>query len=522
MSITVSDLLKLPSMVHAEVAAGKNGLHKIVSSVSVLETVNPDLIDSHVRKDDRIGSGEIVITSFINAPDNEEIQYRNVCQLAQSGEVGLIIYYVGVFLKEIPQKVLNYADENDFPIICMPKNQENLRYSDAICDIMTAIVHDRDRHDSLIVTLLDMIAGLQKEKRNTGTMIRLISEQLHSSVILTDGVHKPLYESAWPREYTGIGEKLAGLREPDRISPSSEFPLIPGSYLQQKGIATSRGLLRLYFVTIGSPLGNAILTEAAEAVRIAVNIWEQKNENAPIAELIRAIFDDDPLRMRSLASLFHIDIASVSTLWVFRAAGLTSRMAEDLAEFAGSCCPISFADLYDGMIVLFTGECETERDIHTIHEHSLGILPEQTISACFTNLRDTGDVQNAFTLYKKEVEDVTKILPGRAYYSGPDLFFASECRKIADGGETEIRDALSRFDPFRKLRDSNSMVDTLCVFLLDADQGILRTSEKLFVHSNTIKYRLRIMSDCLGYPIGSMPATYGLYLAAGVKRLIET
>ena len=41
MSVTVADLLKLPSLRNAEVVAGKGGLGKIVSSISVLESTDP-------------------------------------------------------------------------------------------------------------------------------------------------------------------------------------------------------------------------------------------------------------------------------------------------------------------------------------------------------------------------------------------------------------------------------------------------------------------------------------------------
>lgn len=41
MSVTVADLLKLPSLRNAEVVAGKQGLNRIVTSVSVLEYAEP-------------------------------------------------------------------------------------------------------------------------------------------------------------------------------------------------------------------------------------------------------------------------------------------------------------------------------------------------------------------------------------------------------------------------------------------------------------------------------------------------
>lgn len=51
MSITVSDLLRLPSLRQATVIGGHGGLNKIVTSISVLESVDPDfLVDGLFRK----------------------------------------------------------------------------------------------------------------------------------------------------------------------------------------------------------------------------------------------------------------------------------------------------------------------------------------------------------------------------------------------------------------------------------------------------------------------------------------
>ena len=44
MSVTVSDLLKLPSLQQARVIGGAGGLKKVVSSISVLESTDPGVL----------------------------------------------------------------------------------------------------------------------------------------------------------------------------------------------------------------------------------------------------------------------------------------------------------------------------------------------------------------------------------------------------------------------------------------------------------------------------------------------
>ena len=42
-------------------------------------------------------------------------------RLAEGGEVGLILYYVGVYLKKIDPRLVSLADEMDFVLIVMPE-----------------------------------------------------------------------------------------------------------------------------------------------------------------------------------------------------------------------------------------------------------------------------------------------------------------------------------------------------------------------------------------------------------------
>ena len=101
MSVTVSDLLNLPSLKQAKVIGGHKGLNKIVSSVSVLESVDPgNLTEDIFSSNEYIGS-EIVITGFINCIDDVECQCANIRRLAEGGEVGMILFYVGIFLPEV-------------------------------------------------------------------------------------------------------------------------------------------------------------------------------------------------------------------------------------------------------------------------------------------------------------------------------------------------------------------------------------------------------------------------------------
>ena len=89
MSVTVSDLLKLPSLRQASVIGGRGGLGKVVSSISVLESTDPTVLVNEVFPHNKYAGGEIVITGFLNCVDDIDRQCSNLLRLIDGGEVGI-------------------------------------------------------------------------------------------------------------------------------------------------------------------------------------------------------------------------------------------------------------------------------------------------------------------------------------------------------------------------------------------------------------------------------------------------
>ena len=176
MSVTVADLLKLPSLRQAKVIAGHNGLSRIVSSISVLESTDPGVLVDEVFPQGEYFGSEIVITGFLNMTEDVERQYVNLKRLAEGGEVGLILYYVGVYLKKVDQRLIDFADEMDFVLIVMPEGDVTLRYGEAISDVMALIYRDRTHNTSLVSEILERVSRLPSHQRSVSTILKMLSD----------------------------------------------------------------------------------------------------------------------------------------------------------------------------------------------------------------------------------------------------------------------------------------------------------------------------------------------------------
>lgn len=124
MSVTIEDILRLPCLREARVVAGKNGLQKVLSSVSVLEFSNPNSLQEELFRKNEFCGSEIVITAFAGIANNVEQQCANIRRLAMVGEAGLILYYVGILMPQVDQRLIDLADQLDFTLIVMPENRD--------------------------------------------------------------------------------------------------------------------------------------------------------------------------------------------------------------------------------------------------------------------------------------------------------------------------------------------------------------------------------------------------------------
>lgn len=359
MSVTVEDLLRLPSLRGAELVAGRGAGKKLVSSISVLEYADPNVLQAELFRNNEFFGSEIVITGFLNIPRDVEAQCANLRRLADAGEVGLILFYVGVFMPEVDPKLMALADEKDFALIVMPRGRMDLRYSDVICEVMEAIFQDQNNSTLLVSDILGRTALLPEHQRTLDTVLKLLSDRLRATVLLTDGALRPLNAIPWPRaEDTRLPEALRAL---EALPPSGGTPATlrcdGRSYAVYRQTLIG-GSLELFLLKEGAPLPPDLIRRAGEVVHLASSIWSQGHSQVVMSELVRAILRDEPVKMRRLAELFHVDVASMHVMWVLRCGSSDpqSFQAEGLdlvQKLLGGRCSAMVADCYEGDVVAF-------------------------------------------------------------------------------------------------------------------------------------------------------------------------
>jgi PucR family transcriptional regulator, purine catabolism regulatory protein len=108
--LTVSDTLQLDALRGARVVAGRGGIHNPVAWVHVAGV--PDAPAW-------LNGGELVLTTFINMPNDADEQDRYVQAMADKGVAALALA-IGRYVEAAPDHMRAVADRNDFPLIEIP------------------------------------------------------------------------------------------------------------------------------------------------------------------------------------------------------------------------------------------------------------------------------------------------------------------------------------------------------------------------------------------------------------------
>lgn len=530
MSITVGDLLSLPSLREAKLLAGEGGLSRIVSCVSVLEYAEPSYLKDSLFNNSEFYGSEIVITAFANIKNNPAAQCANVRRLAEVGEAGLILYYVGVFMPDVDGQLIALADELSFPLICMPKNRLDYRYSEVICDVMKAIYKAQESEESLLTELLERISKLPNHQQTIDTVLKMLSDRIGASVILTDASSSLLNIAAWPRIMAvGIAEAVESLSElPTEGENPSGLEGFPGYMLYCYRIKSDlSSTMNLMILKDGTELAAHLIRQSVDLVQLAVSIWGQGHASVTVTELVRAIMQDEPIKMRRLAEIFHVDIAAINTMWILHSDKDACRAqfpseAARIKDASSTYSPTVITDSYEGDLVVLTDGPHSLAESEALQLSLLSHFPnpEVTLTKC-GNLKDTTDTRNAFFMNQGFLSHAKKIFPRRSYYNLSEIEFARSCHEELSQGEAQLSQGLSCLDVLREAKDGELLLDTLGVYLLDCQSSVTQTSKAMFLHKNTIKYRLGRLSDLLGFRIGHMPESAQIYRALAILRLLS-
>ncbi|EHJ01563.1 transcriptional regulator, PucR family [Clostridium sp. DL-VIII] len=150
MSISVKDILKLDSLKKIGLVAGEAGLEKGIEWIYVAECFEDPLEGIKWLQ-----GGEIIFITGVGIKDNIELLLDLIKGINEKNGSGLIVN-IGPYIKKIPEKAIELADELQIPLFTLPWEVKLVEVSR---EISNAIVLSRIEENSLTHFLSNILFG---------------------------------------------------------------------------------------------------------------------------------------------------------------------------------------------------------------------------------------------------------------------------------------------------------------------------------------------------------------------------
>ena len=178
MTISVADILKLPSFYGAQILAGSGGLDRQVAKVTVMEC--PEFpLDPEVAglKDNLLfRDGDFFITSLYALKDSPQMFYDTVKLYDSYNSSGMCI--IRRYYESLPEDIANLANELNFPIIMVNRNTA---YADMIHDITRAILSIDYYH--IAISIINDIRS-EENRENIVSLAYTLNNKIKNNLIV--------------------------------------------------------------------------------------------------------------------------------------------------------------------------------------------------------------------------------------------------------------------------------------------------------------------------------------------------
>ena len=178
------------------------------------------------------------------------------------------------------------------------------------------------------------------------------------------------------------------------------------------------------------------------------------------------------------------------------------------------------ADIIDNRLVVLTS-ISVSNTMDTLLVQDLEkIAYNNPNHLCFFMNNDKLDIpslRNSYSLFCANSSAMDKIFLNRKYRDMHDVVFTNEVITLLHKKHPLENHINFIIDTLQN--DNDNLMETLAVYLIDCDAQLSTSAATLYLHRNTVSYRINKIKQLVNADFTKMPATYEYYLAAALWRL---
>lgn len=504
-TITIREALQLPDMVQTRLIAGAGGLDNPIRWVTIVEVLEDA---------SRLQEGEFLITTGFGLAENVERQSSFIPTLARQKLSGVAIH-TGFYLREIPESFLAMADRHQLPLIEIPteinfstitkailqpivnRQFETLAYSQAIHNRMIDAALSKGGLPAIAAELAELTGGgvtildaFGFEVTQHGCPREQSSDEggkhLHSVPIRASREHFGTLSLAKPRE---------AWKELDDVALQHAATLCALEYVKERAVSATEWRLKGDFVEEllnGKPMSPQELESRCRMLgyplsgkHLVVALKVDTDKHARRGELHQSAIT----LMRRLCDL---------------------HQRSYLLRERPHCLLFVLPDDRTSLLLLeqFTARWE---GLHPSATLQIAISnPREQLTDVFGASEEAMFALQAYPLLARAPE----MLRYRDMQGYQFLFPYHRDEQSMHGLWKPILEPLIRYDS----KYNQQLLETLEVYLAHNGNG-LQTSQALYIHRHTLKYRLTQIEEKTGYRLEDANQRWQLQLALMARRL---
>ena len=554
--ITIRELMQHNIMKNARIVAGESGASKVITGANIMEV--PDILDW-------VRSGEILITTAYSIKDDIKAQKDLIPLLNSKGLSGIAIK-TKRYLEEVPKVMEEEANKLGFPIIELP-------YDISFSDVMNAILLEIYSKQSDALMRMDEIHQKITDVVLSGGGLKEIADTLHciikNPIAIKDNIFSKSVIIASEEERIILDKQIKGVIKGDNVYTDLCLDISTEEPCKKfKDRIEGKGIRRCIFPIVA---GKRLYGE--------IHIWEKTKEISAVdvraiqyactvvaLELMKqiTIFEvesrhkneflegllsqDEKARSASIkqADIFGLDVDYQYAVFLIYIDDLESHFydspKENGTQFKNKLTETIEASIKDKDIRLLSG-CKG----NTL-----------TIVLAFRDINEGKCIKDKnIEIVKRIVEDIKQsynyISPftgiGRCYEKLSDLWKSmEESKKALSFAKIFNNDKIIHYDNlgiFRLLcmehqeseirRFYKETIEPLCEYDVQKDGELIRTlsmyfecggnlkrvSEKMYIHYNTILYRIQKIQQITKLDISNSNDRLNLEVSLKIMSIIN-
>lgn len=511
MKLTVAKLLKLQAYKEAVLVAGFDGLSNEVTGITIMEDIT---ISEWLR------GGEALLTSLIPVKNYSGLEIISFFNTLLKNKISVIIIKTGKNIDKIPEELLKWANENDIPVIQVPRH---LFYTDLMYPVMAEIMESQVNRLSYFKLIHEKFREMAIKDYPLKVVLTTLSEIIGNPV--------EIYDKNYNLMISTFKETQDVKSEPELIvHKDGQGQLFTEKFLDKpdvnvKGVIfeiSALGNTKSYLSVLeqNKPVDEMDLLAVENACtnialimarKIAIKEVEERFMNNIVDDLINGveILNDSLLERANIAG---IDLFCSYTIIV-----LKLHCSLDLIKYSLKKQLGYFVTKYKGIyslktdhVIIFVNTKEVEKlekkrnvslkdEVGRIADHITG----QESSHCFS--AGIGNEAKNFEGIRKSYEQAINALTiGEEIDKEGFIQTYDELGIYKIISDISNQGDISKYIPQSILKiikadeaKNSLLLDTLRVYLKN-NQHIKLTANELFIHPKTVSYRLEQIKEIGG------------------------